>query len=167
MIVSVQLEKGLNKAQVLKLPVSSEIRGSEGRIVIGKVIEYDEITGIGRMAVNEDAYPSDYNPTIVGISSRNKSYKLIKMERKEVYRIIDGERDYQNTVRKANEKDTREDDEKSIADFIIYMEHTLEKAKTAIYTLDDDEALSLIRKITALGVATGESFGFPERKLQG
>jgi len=89
------------------------------------------------------------------------------MERQEVYRILDGERDYQNTVRKENEKDTREDYEKSIADFVIYMEHTLNKAKTSIYTLDDEEALAMIRKVTALGVAAGESFGFPERKMRG
>jgi len=85
------------------------------------------------------------------------------MERKEVYRIIDGERDYQNTVRKANENETREDQDKCLSDFILYMEYTLNKAKTAIYTLNETEALALIRKVTALGVATGETFGFPER----
>jgi len=85
------------------------------------------------------------------------------MERKEVYRIIDGERDYQNTVRKANENETREDQDKCLSDFILNMEYTLNKAKTAIYTLNETEALALIRKVTALGVATGETFGFPER----
>lgn len=84
------------------------------------------------------------------------------MEREKVYSILDGERAYQNTVRKDNENETRQDEEKPVADFILYMDHTLNKAKDAIYTLDE-EALSLIRKVTALGVATGEAFGFPER----
>ena len=74
MILSVQLEKGLNKDQVLKLPVSSELRGTEGRIVIGKLLEYDEITGIGKMVVDESIFPFDYTPNVVGISSRNKSF---------------------------------------------------------------------------------------------
>ena len=43
------------------------------------------------------------------------------------------------------------------------MEYTLNKAKTAIYKLNEIEALASIRKVTALGVATGEAFGFPER----
>jgi len=85
------------------------------------------------------------------------------MEREKVYSILDGERAYQNTVRKDNENETRQDEEKSVADFILYMEYTLNKAKEAIYTLNEEEALSLIRKATALGVATGEAFGFPER----
>ena len=85
------------------------------------------------------------------------------MERNEVYRILDGEREYQDTSRVVNENETREDQEKSVADFILYMDYTLNKAKTAIYTLNETEALALVRKVTALGVAAGEAFGFPER----
>lgn len=86
------------------------------------------------------------------------------MKREEIYKIIDGERLYQDTIRKQNENETREDNEKSLSDFILYMDYTLNKAKTAIYTLNEDEAKALIRKVIALGVAAGESFGLPERK---
>jgi len=85
------------------------------------------------------------------------------MKRKKVYSILNAERTYQDTVRKENENETRKDEDKSVADFILYMDYTLNKAKDAIYTLNETEALALVRKVTALGVATGEAFGFPER----
>lgn len=85
------------------------------------------------------------------------------MEKQEVYRILDNERWYQDTVRKENKNETRDDAEKSVSEFILYMEYTLDKAKKAIYMLNEAEALALIRKTTALGIATGEAFGFPER----
>ena len=43
------------------------------------------------------------------------------------------------------------------------MEHNLAKAKESIYRLDEEGAKAYIRKVTALGVTVGESFGFPER----
>ena len=85
------------------------------------------------------------------------------MERKEVYKLIDGERDYQDTVRKENENETRNDDEKSIAEFILYMENKLEEAKVNIYYLNNTLAMASIRKITGLGVAAMEVFDTPER----
>lgn len=97
------------------------------------------------------------------LTSKNNKLKIDTMERKEIYRIVDGERDYQDTIRKENENETREDNEKCLSDFILYMDHTLNKAKTAIYTLNDEEAKHMIRKVIALGVACGESFGLPER----
>lgn len=110
-----------------------------------------------------DAYKGTYFKDRSKLVKKLSQLNNKKMERKEVYRIIDNERKYQDTVRRRNENETRKDDQKSVADFILYMEHTLNKAKTAIYTLNETEALALIRKITALGVAAGESFGFPER----
>ncbi len=81
------------------------------------------------------------------------------MERKEVYELIDGEREYQNTVRKENEQETREDEEKSVADFILYMENKLAEAKHHIYYLSNEAAMDSIRKVTGLGVAAMEAFG--------
>ena len=74
------------------------------------------------------------------------------MKRQYVYQLIDGERNYQNT----RWNDKTNDEDKSIAEFIIYMEHTLNKAKNAIYELDEESALDHIRKTTALGVAIME-----------
>ena len=83
------------------------------------------------------------------------------MDRKEIYRIIDGEREYQDTIRKNNENETREDEEKCVADFILYMEAQMNNAKDAHYKLQDPR--EFIRKVIALGVACGEAFGLPER----
>ena len=87
------------------------------------------------------------------------------MERAEVYKMIDAERTYQDTVRRQNEKETREDKEKSVAEFLIYIEYTLKKAKKAVYRLNDREAMDYVRKIAGLSVAAMESFETPERKL--
>ena len=85
------------------------------------------------------------------------------MERKEVYKLIDGERYYQNTVRIENEGDTRSDEEKCVGEFIIYMENKLNEAKDNVYKLDIKGALESIRKVTALGVAAMESHDTPAR----
>jgi len=85
------------------------------------------------------------------------------MKRKKVYKLIDGERDYQNTVRIENEGDTRDDKEKCVAEFLIYMENKLAEAKDNVYKLDIQGALASIRKVTALGVAAMESHDTPAR----
>ena len=69
------------------------------------------------------------------------------MERKKIYEMIDIERLYQDTVRRQNEHETREDNEKSVAEFLLYMEYTLEKAKKAVYQLNNKEAMGYVRKI--------------------
>lgn len=89
------------------------------------------------------------------------------MERKMVYERIDAERDYQDS--KWNERDQRKlgflpDEEKSVAEWILYMEHHLNKAKNSVYYLNQTEALAEIRKVTALGVRTLEIHGCPSRK---
>jgi len=88
------------------------------------------------------------------------------MERKEVYNRIDGERDYQDSRWDLRDKfNSPVDEEKSIAEWILYMEHHLEMAKAFVYTLNGTEALAEIRKVTALGVRTMEVHGCPERKI--
>jgi len=87
------------------------------------------------------------------------------MERKKVYAMIDDERKYQDTIRRQNEKETREDHEKSVAEFLLYIEYTLKKAKKAVYLLNNKEAMGYVRKIAGLSVAAMEAFETPERKL--
>lgn len=85
------------------------------------------------------------------------------MNRKEVYKAIDTEREYQNTVRVHNEGDWLDDREKAIPYFIIYMENKLQEAKDCIYRLDEEAAMDSIRKVAGLAVAAGEVFGMKKR----
>lgn len=85
------------------------------------------------------------------------------IERKDVYSAIDDERDYQDSLRKDVYNDTKEDSEKSLADFIIYIEYTLNRCKESSYFLKDRDVLSYMRKIAALAVACMETHGVVER----
>ena len=76
------------------------------------------------------------------------------MEREEVYKLIDGERDYQD----GKYPHMKEMDEATpVANWILYMEYQLTDAKYAIYNLKPALALEHIRKVTALGVACMEN----------
>ena len=85
------------------------------------------------------------------------------MERKMVYERLDVERDYQDS-RWTNDVNAIPDEEKSVAEWILYMEHHLNKAKEQVYYLNEYGALSEIRKVTALGVRTMEIHGCPSRQ---
>lgn len=86
------------------------------------------------------------------------------MERKEVYNRIDGERDYQDSRWDLRDKfKSPVDEEKSIAEWILYMEHHLALAKENVYYLINEQALAEIRKVAALAVRTMEVHGCPER----
>ncbi len=76
------------------------------------------------------------------------------MERKDVYKLIDGEREYQNMLPQHSKE---LDFNHSVGDWIIYMEHLIIKAKEEIYQLNEIEAMSYIRKATAVGVAAMEN----------
>jgi hypothetical protein len=87
------------------------------------------------------------------------------MERKEVYKIIDGERNYQDETWVAHRTaDGTPDEEKPVAEWINYIEYHLGKAKDRVYHLDTKGALEEIRKVTALGVRTMEIHGCPARQ---
>ena len=85
------------------------------------------------------------------------------MDRSQVYKMIDDERFYQDNDRRKIEGETRTDDEKSVAEFILYIEHTLAKAKAAIYQLNEKQAMSYIRKVAGLAVAAMETHETPPR----
>lgn len=77
------------------------------------------------------------------------------MKRSEVYKLIDGEREYQNSKRPlAGQKD---DKDHSVGDWIIFMERLLSEAKNEIYHLDENAALTFVRKATAVGIACMEN----------
>lgn len=82
------------------------------------------------------------------------------MERNKIYEIIDSERNYQDEKWGGVEHD----ENKSVGDYLIYMETYLHKART-IYTSDlpSMEALQQLRKVVALGVACFEIHGIIPR----
>jgi len=89
-----------------------------------------------------------------------------KMERTEVYKRLDTERDYQDlrwTPRRA--ANGVKDEEKPPAEWINYMEFHLTEAKNAVYRLNDEEALAQVRKVAALAVRCLELHGCPERVI--
>lgn len=86
------------------------------------------------------------------------------MEREEIYRQIDKERDYQQRrwdVRQ--KKDGVRDADKEPETWILYIEHHLSLAKFAAYNLDKQNTMAELRKIAALAVAAMEIHGCPDR----
>ena len=88
------------------------------------------------------------------------------MLRKDVYKCIDKERNYQD-LRWSPErtKNGTPDEEKPPAEWINYIEYHLSKAKEMVYYLKDEEALAEIRKVAALAVRCLELHGCPERTI--
>ena len=88
------------------------------------------------------------------------------MKRKEVYKLIDGERDYQD--KKWNKSPTlSEGHHYTPEEWITYMEDYLNEAKHILsrepHTIAYNKAMSCIRKVTALGVAAMEHIKTPKR----
>jgi hypothetical protein len=91
----------------------------------------------------------------------------LKMERSDVYKRIDGERDYQDaTWSIRREVQGTPDEEKPVAEWINYMEYHISKAKERVYHLDTEGALAEVRKVAALAVRTIEIHGCPERIIK-
>lgn len=86
------------------------------------------------------------------------------MTREEVYKLLDGERAYQNfwDEKRKTETDVKGgaqllDKDKPVEAWILWMENYLLEARTAATkSLNKEEALEFIRKVTALGVACME-----------
>ena len=84
------------------------------------------------------------------------------MTRKQVYSVLDGEREYQNKKWGGESHDQQH----GVNDFIVYMKHHLDKAITKASTeLSNEGSLEELRKVTALGIACFEILGVPERKV--
>jgi len=97
----------------------------------------------------------------------NMGYNLtngLKMERKEIYKCIDGERDYQDTNwGSRRQMDGTPDEEKPVAEWINYIEFHIAKAKERVYHLDTGGATAELRKVAALAVRAMEIHGCPPR----
>lgn len=78
------------------------------------------------------------------------------MKRGEVYRMIDGERAYQQAQGKP--------DERYLPDWLDSVSYYLDKAHIAREASDKPETLAHIRKIAALAVAALEQYGCPPRE---
>lgn len=85
------------------------------------------------------------------------------VNRNEVYEALDSERRYQN-VRWPGHVHTNH----SLEEWIVYMEDYLAEAKHLLSrhasAVADPQALDIIRKITAMGVACMEFHGAPKRE---
>ena len=80
------------------------------------------------------------------------------MNREQVYKMIDSERDYQDwRWESGKRKDRIMDEKKSVAEWVNYIEFHLNLAKEHLYMLRKDDALEEVRKITGLGVACMEN----------
>lgn len=83
-----------------------------------------------------------------------------KMNRYLIYQYIDGERDYQDGITSHSPK---KDSEHSVGDWLLFMEYSLNLAKSYVYKLNPLMALDYLRKVIALGIACAEYNGIPFR----
>ncbi len=83
------------------------------------------------------------------------------MKREDVFRLIDGEREYQEAM--SQHQDKMQQAHIPVAAWIIYMEKQLARARDQIYELDEQGALAFVRKCTAVGVVCMEHNDTPAR----
>lgn len=76
------------------------------------------------------------------------------MNRADVFKLIDGERQYQDSL---PHHSAEQDANTPVAAWLVYIETHLAKAKERIYYLDPPKALEEVRKIAALAVACMEN----------
>ncbi|MFA5152768.1 MAG: hypothetical protein WC554_09430 [Clostridia bacterium] len=91
------------------------------------------------------------------------------MKRKDVYKLIDSERNYQESrwdshTEKRSGKSDILDQDKSLAEWLNYIEFHLNEAKHGVYALEPKKTKESIRKIAALAVACMEHNDCPPRK---
>ena len=119
--------------------------------------------------IDRDYYTQETFCTVVR-NNLNYGFDLkrkVVLDRTDVYKCIDAERNYQDMRWNTNlRKNEVPDNEKSVAEWINYIEFHLQKAKNAVYHLQTQEALAEIRKVSALGVRTMEIHGAPERIIK-
>lgn len=83
------------------------------------------------------------------------------MTRKEVFNLIDEERQYQDDL--PHHQDKEQQRKTPVAAWVIYMKKLLREAEDRIYFMDEQTALEYIRKCTAVGVACMEYNDTPAR----
>lgn len=82
------------------------------------------------------------------------------MDRQEVYKLIDGERDYQDQRWNPSEKHSWEEWYTYMLDYIHEAQHNLSRLPQQE---GDVLAAAAMRKVTAMGVAAMEQLGAPAR----
>ena len=96
----------------------------------------------------------------IALSDEATKPKKNKMKREDVYKLIDGEREYQKKwdAQRIEKGLPTRDKYATVESWILWMEDYLTRARTAA-TNDTDKttALEHIRKVTALGVACMEN----------
>ena len=80
------------------------------------------------------------------------------MNRQDVYKVIDDERAYQ--IEKWGD-----DSDKSIKDFLFYMNDYMNRANESARQYGDLDTLDELRKVVALGIACFEVHGMIERGI--
>jgi len=91
----------------------------------------------------------------------------LKMNRQDIYKRIDGERDYQDVNwGSRRQMDGTPDEEKPVAEWINYIEYHVSKAKEKVYHLDTVGATAELRKVAALAVRAMEIHGCPARQIE-
>jgi hypothetical protein len=91
----------------------------------------------------------------------------VKLTRPFIYKIIDGERDYQIRMSKKEERPDMVK-ELSVGDTLTAIRHNLSKAEAAWYggSAPHEEAMGYLRKIAGLTVQAGENYGMPSRRSE-
>lgn len=88
------------------------------------------------------------------------------MDRNDVYKAIDTEREYQAKVWGVETPEGNVEIHKPVEAYILYMEEYLAKARTAIsHDIGTDTALEMLRKVVGLGVVCFEQNGVKPRDL--
>ncbi len=86
------------------------------------------------------------------------------MKRQDVYQVIDGERDYQDSLTVQN--DWAHQGHPSVAEELVMMEEYLQKARTEwVQNKGDGKCLDMMRKVVGIGVRCFESHRVPERNF--
>lgn len=135
------------------LPIDSEIFMS-----LNEILEY-----VKSKKYNDKVFYVMLNTTIMmGFNLYNK----LKLQRMDVYKRIDSEREYQDRRWNMNLRPGDvPDEEKPVSEWINYIEFHLNKAKEANYHLDKESSLAELRKVAALAVRAMEIHGCPEREI--
>lgn len=89
------------------------------------------------------------------------------MTREEVYRLIDGERDYQDNLwGKTLSSNKPGNGERTVDEFALYIAGYAQELTTiASHSADPNSKLAHVRKIAALAVACMEQHGAPARQI--
>lgn len=87
------------------------------------------------------------------------------MNRKDVYKALDSERDYQDAMTASEDRPDMVEN-LSLGDKLLAMQHCLDQARTTWYygLNNHQDTMEFVRKIGGLAVKAGEEHEMPQRK---